>query len=1213
MCKVLAEAIEMSFESHKAAEGEEAPEEDLDDEEEERPAHFEDLFEDIMPAEEEAPTVTVGLPPEEEEEQAEPADAAAEPEAEQEEREETEENEEDEAQTGRPPKPSVRPSSHAEEQEEEPEDEEAAAAQLELELKEAEQAWRQKHEQYIWSPERVLFEFDESTKRRAVYVSYQKELISLKRTEHEALSQATKSEKNRAAKDQLRHKTGWSHLQLLNLSRNPIGDLGAVALASMLRHTVPLSEEDQSKAASEREDNVEKLKRRLMKEKKAELRKRRREEKEAQAEEKLRLRAEAADADAPNNSPFTARGDDRPTIPKLAVPAKNDDDEEDEEGEDEADMDGDADAQGQEEVEEEEEEIIVTEADITLPSMPALKAERPGLRSLHHLNLGMCKIGSKGLKALAATLEANCKALKSLNLARNRFGTKPKKEDAIEADEDAPKQDDVEWVSPGIIAFGQALRLNETLVTLDLSFNKLYPSSICVLAEAFSSNRTLKHLNLRGNYIGFADNDTPLALVKLLGAFTDESCGPCSLESLVLDQNLLGSGGGKGAINEESATLLASLCHSSLDLLSLADNNLTNADLAAFSNALYAMAMDKKTGGKMDGSMSGMGGRRTSITDMTEEDLAAVEGQAVVEDEEDDVEHRLLGNRNQAGSTGNTRVVKAGTSFCVNTSSTLQTFIIDNNQLLKGDIAGTAIARVIQFCSRLHHISIGGCLEIGDSGFNLICLKIGSHPALTILSAPRIGITALEPLTSALQVGGVPLTAIDLGDNDIRQASLKDFCSAISAHAIEGIGNSAPLGASSNRGSPIAVKGAPPTFDSEGDEEDDDCPPPPFDPTDEDVTPAQSMQRQASRMAILAASTSQIGSPGPKGKSRQMVRYLSVWGRRGLSVVLPEIEPLAANGILEDFFCAPQRQVAKAGPVAPLFDPLLGKDPSQGASVYEQVPSAAYYLHRSVFDGSYETALKVLGNALNNAKEQESPNADKLTKDVEELKQEVLVSQRYLGFGSSQTSVGPPPVVSIPLVNTIRHQIVSSIVNEMRVSQKRTHKFIYSTDPTPAYDEDDQGRAEIEAQIGLLKDQLRSEIRLELQKEKIEILTALQQLTSASSVEAPQEGLESEEEDPNASKVANSYAKLIRQSQKLLQEFSAQIEGKKSGPISPKRGAREEAVEVASKGLAVTDGSLLMLLLGGKGGTEIGSVGNKDEDALRRMRWQCLLNRLAMK
>lgn len=557
-------------------------------------------------------------------------------------------------------------------------------------------------------------------------------------------------------------------------------------------------------------------------------------------------------------------------------------------------------------------------------------ATKPGFRSLQHLNLEGCGIGSAGIKSLSETIADNCPSLRTLNLAQNnRFAIRRKRKtqeekDAEEAllaedeaaangDEDEVKRlqqmrkgalshgakYDLAFVSPAVVTLAKALSTNTTLVTLDLSFCRLYPAALLGLAVGFQSNRTLKHLNLRGNFFGVVENFTGPAHIKgdpnariysplayfLASIVEEDTNGPCSLETLILDGNSLGApevstlvtknnpdfevvgtqestvfdmerGEYHASVVEEvlaqketlkafddaAATLLAHLCHASLSTLSIANNNLSNEDLARLSNGVFEQAMDKKVGGGEGSAISvlvnellgitkrevpenqkRMGPKRSSITDLVDEETNnAVEPTTTFpkeesEEESSDVEEsRMLAFKKKVAGPGANAGGKplraAGASFCVNTTATLQVLNVGFNTRLVGEAGATCVARMIQFMSRLEELYIDGCHGLGDKGFELICLKIRSHTALKVLSVPRTGITTLAPLVTALKIKlgqmrdgtdkkPMALAVLDISDNDLNPSSIDEFSKVVvEGKRIQVVATAAPaspMGASS--------------------------------------------------------------------------------------------------------------------------------------------------------------------------------------------------------------------------------------------------------------------------------------------------------------------------------------------------------------------------------------------------------------------------------
>ena len=445
-------------------------------------------YTDELPPEEEAPTVEIGFPKEPKDEAAaegeaaegegeaaEEADAAPEepvaaptketkPDADDD--EEAEEDEEEE-----PPAPAAAAPAAAEKEEEDDEDDEEAAeekrriqeekeAAEKAAYEEAKAAWEEKQEQFIWGPQRVHAEWAETVARRVIMQAHIDQTTALKVEERKDREQSKSRQLARERVERDR-RSGWTHLRRISLNGNPMGSVGAKAVADMLRRKIPLSEEDVAQAEEAADEFVRKA--------------------QEAAEEAANARAEAIAA--------------REAAAREAAEAK----EPAEDGEE-----GEAAAPAPAEPVEEE----------PLPPLPETKIERPkvekerdGVATIEKLSLGSCSIGSKGLKALATTLKDNNSSLKTLILRRNKFGVKHAEvlpPGANEDDEDVQKIriDVPQWVSPGVAAFGDMLAHNRTLVVVDLSFNGMYPATLKALVPGLKANRTLEVLLLDGNHLG---------------------------------------------------------------------------------------------------------------------------------------------------------------------------------------------------------------------------------------------------------------------------------------------------------------------------------------------------------------------------------------------------------------------------------------------------------------------------------------------------------------------------------------------------------------------------------------------------------------------------------------------------------------------------------------------------------------------------------------
>jgi Leucine-rich repeat (LRR) protein len=552
-------------------------------------------YSDELPPEEEAPQVTVGFPeddvpppteeaavegategaPAEEGEAPAPLDVTAEP-------------EDDE--TDAAPAAEVAVEEAAEE-----EDPEAAeAARLEAEetareiARQKEEAWRARMTQYIWDPEQILFQYKESVARREAIVEYSNLTSTLKKEEKAAKRESKTSQLHREQVERNR-RSGWTHLQDINLSGNPIGNAGAKILALALRHKIPLSGEELQAA----EESYEKR----LAEAKAAAREVILKERAKQKADELAAAAaataptpadggasspppagdEAAEAEGDINAENVAVEDDAIPPPEEETPAVQD-----EEGVEEG-----------ERVEGEEEDL-----DLSHVQVAALEATRPGIQNIRGLRLDSCSVGAAGLKALAEALNpTTCPSVTLLSLRRNKFAIKKESVPVAGIDDGTPKdeaEDDGEaaatvrvdvpgYVSVGVIALSESLRSCANLIVLDLGWNRMYPESIRTLAAGIRDNKTLTWLGLDGNNFGYLEDgdQRPSALSVLLEAVATQG---------LISTLLLGSCELEGSMKETEITLLATIPE--LRHLSLSGNQLTSSSVAMWGHIVLNLDDD---------------------------------------------------------------------------------------------------------------------------------------------------------------------------------------------------------------------------------------------------------------------------------------------------------------------------------------------------------------------------------------------------------------------------------------------------------------------------------------------------------------------------------------------------------------------------------------------------------------------------------------------
>nr|CCC94468.1 unnamed protein product [Trypanosoma congolense IL3000] len=400
-------------------------------------------------------------------------------------------------------------------------------------------------------------------------------------------------------------RSGWSHLQVLRLRGNPIGNEGAKALASALRHEMDLEDEEVERIQKDLSSAADRLVNQLVKGYQRTM------IEEARGRDRI-----VAERGQVFNSLTTV------TLHNPAQGVNNGLGEEDEEinvlymgGDNEGgvndithgsegqyglsgevtpvpyvDVLGDA---GRSSL---EEEVALL---LEVCGKWAIRVERrkrcvPYLRLL---DLGSCGIGSSGLKFIGNVLAEN-KSLEALLLRRNIFGRKqmkvPVDDDDSRSEEERPadRVDVPLYVSPGCISLFTALKTNRTLKVLDLGYNNMYPATIRVLAEALHENTTLTSLSLEGNRIGYGGSAAEAAQVAVECVRMEDDGGKhsCFLELLLaiskgnITTLLLGYNDLSQCWGDEEVKALASVCNR-LEVLHLAGNQLGSEDIMKWANA----------------------------------------------------------------------------------------------------------------------------------------------------------------------------------------------------------------------------------------------------------------------------------------------------------------------------------------------------------------------------------------------------------------------------------------------------------------------------------------------------------------------------------------------------------------------------------------------------------------------------------------------------
>eukprot|EP01062_Namystynia_karyoxenos_P017200 TRINITY_DN16319_c0_g1_i2.p2 TRINITY_DN16319_c0_g1~~TRINITY_DN16319_c0_g1_i2.p2 ORF type:complete len:705 (+),score=271.21 TRINITY_DN16319_c0_g1_i2:84-2198(+) len=429
-----------------------------------------------------------------------------------------EETEDEEGEEGEEGSPKETPEERKKRLKEQAEQQAAAerAEQLRLQLEQFKQHRRERKES----------EMAEASARFAAEREALASLPVMKKEELEARAGAWAAVRARE-KQECERMSGWSHLQELDLSCNPIKSEGAAAIAAMLRMLVPKTEEDLER---EREEAAEKA--RL----EAEERERRKQEEEERRAAEAAARAEAGEEG----------GDDGGGGKEAQEEAGGDDGAAPEEPE------GGGEGEGGEEGEDEEGEK---------PAKPLTAEERraklkDGLTTIRYLDLSDCEIGWRGLRSLAEVLTAkemenSNHSITSLMLRRNKFGVKREPAPVPEGEEPPEKPVKLErpdWLSPGIQALSEALRASDRLTELDLSSNSMGAVNAAEVLSAVAANSGLTMLGMDSNRIagqeaGAAELSPPaVRALDALSAVLTQRCTTqqSSLEDLRLGYNFLG-------------------------------------------------------------------------------------------------------------------------------------------------------------------------------------------------------------------------------------------------------------------------------------------------------------------------------------------------------------------------------------------------------------------------------------------------------------------------------------------------------------------------------------------------------------------------------------------------------------------------------------------------------------------------------------------------
>ena len=415
-----------------------------------------------------------------------------------------------------------------------------AAKRAEYEAAKA--AWTERHEMYIWGPQRVHAEYAEYKARRAVMQEHIAETTQLKAEEKKDRLACKAAQLAREKLSRVR-RSGWTHLKSLSLQENNIGKDGAKAVAAMLRHFIPLTTEEidakLQKLKDEQEERLQKArqeKERLAEEKRN-LEEQAKQQQQQEQQEQQEGEEKAADAPPPTEAPENSEEQPEPAAPEIALKME--------------------------------------------------EKRKPGVQSITSLDLSCCNVGPSGLKHIASTIKDNAPSLRALALRKNKFGVKrvgvaPEGEEEAEGNEKTAKRVEVpDWVSPGVEALASAVAENRSLTALDLSYNSMYPVNLALLVAGLRTNNSIQALIVDGNGWGMTHPITGTPAVEdLLMALSGEK--HAALHTL----SLAASSIGPDALTAKAAAALSAL--SGLTALNLSSNPLQSAGIAALGAAFAA-------------------------------------------------------------------------------------------------------------------------------------------------------------------------------------------------------------------------------------------------------------------------------------------------------------------------------------------------------------------------------------------------------------------------------------------------------------------------------------------------------------------------------------------------------------------------------------------------------------------------------------------------
>ena len=325
-------------------------------------------------------------------------------------------------------------------------------------------------------------------------------------------------------------------------------------------------------------------------------------------------------------------------------------------------------------------------------------------------------INAAGAAAISIALTGNS-SLITLNLSSNRIG------------------------DAGASFLSQALKENSSLITLDLTGNRIGHAGASSLSQALTANCSLITLNLGRNFLGGAGASS------LTPALTANS----SLSTLDLSRNLID---GAGA----SSLFRALTANSSLTSLDLTYNSIGNDGASFLSQALAG-----------NSSLTSLDLSYNSISEADASSLSRV-----LRANSSLTTLKLIGN--SIGDTGASSLSRALTA-----NSALTTLKLSGNSI--GDAGASSLFQALKVNSTLSTLELGYNI-IGDAGASSLSQALTANSSLTSLDLMHnsIGEAGASFLSQALTINST-LTSLDLLYNSIGAAGASSLSQALSANS----------------------------------------------------------------------------------------------------------------------------------------------------------------------------------------------------------------------------------------------------------------------------------------------------------------------------------------------------------------------------------------------------------------------------------------------